>query len=297
MQKIIANVNKDRKEELWTLVKEAHRKFDSFLSEDKDIVLLERRPEYQLKAAEALLRTINPSQNYCYRIPCSLEDDNEGSYDEIKICYFPTYDGITEGALECLVSRLKKRKNIIEKLARIKAIKGSLISPNCQGRLAVEDTNAFKMLTQTEEACYFLLDLITNQDYPFHKVGEDNWLAEGKENGYRALHGTFHWKNGMPAMNDLTIKIHFTTIDYHDNNENGSAAHGDYEEQKMASPHNLDGYQVIIIEGDKLVRPQIIPTPYTDYVLIPGEVPEFIKRLPPLDVSLEESSKSFLLSI
>ncbi len=125
--------------------------------------------------------------------------------------------------------RLKDPHSILKKLVR----KGI-------GFHQLTDLVAFRIIVDTQEDCYKVLDII-NDIYPSNHEKYKDYIVNPKDNGYSSLHivttiGTFR----------RNVEIQVRTSQMHDIAEFGIANHGEYKEaqeariKKLFSPELLN---------------------------------------------------------
>ncbi len=123
--------------------------------------------------------------------------------------------------------RLKDPHSILKKLVR----KGI-------GFHQLTDLVAFRIIVDTQEDCYKVLDII-NDIYPSNHEKYKDYIVNPKDNGYSSLHivttiGTFR----------RNVEIQVRTSQMHDIAEFGIANHGEYKEvqeaRKLFSPELLN---------------------------------------------------------
>lgn len=101
----------------------------------------------------------------------------------------------------------------------------------------IPDLLAFRVITQTEEECFKMLELIMDfgeiitEDF-------DDYITYPKPNGYSALQGPIK----LPEISDNIVEIQIMTQDMYYKNTYGSASHIAYKESKSRYAKPTDKY-------------------------------------------------------
>ena len=167
--------------------------------------------------------------------------------------------------------RVKGSDSIAEKLTRVLAKKGSLVHPKRDG-LVVEDVNGETFVSKTEEDCYALREKLHN--LPFLEiVEEEDFMAQPRPSGYRAIHDTYFWQNGNPRLSGITIEVHHETMDDFRANREGvpncpERSHICYGFRKLEDLHEQGNYQIVIFESGEPRMPRLIKNIFSEYYLI-----------------------------
>lgn len=306
MGKIIANVNEVRRDQLVSQVENVERVYPGFLDPKKDLVLIERKLEYLKKATQEVLRLLGLNEG-SYHVSPPQYSDNQAYYncnEEKRFMYTPINGSGTHQPqdLVLFLSRLKGRDSHTEKLTRYNAKHGTLENPNCPGRISVEDGNGFMVVSSSLEGCDALKTKIDQSQTmkPFGPM-EDYFRVIMKNSGYNAIHQSYLWENGVPEMNQMIFELQYGILSSFaeskfGNPENPGLEHRRYRQDQLSKPHDQGNYQIIIIEGDEIVKPMLVEHQFAKYALIPGE-DELLRESILPDGSSEESSGSYLLSI
>lgn len=128
--------------------------------------------------------------------------------------------------IEC---RIKGKYSIYNKL---KKYEKEWINPNIN---RVEDIIAFRIITDTEDSCYTILEKLMDCaeiDYDLF----DDYISNPKPNGYQAIQSPFKF----PTVSNLDIEIQIMTEDMYYFNTYGPASHIAYKASKSryAKPTN-----------------------------------------------------------
>ncbi|MBI4037173.1 bifunctional (p)ppGpp synthetase/guanosine-3',5'-bis(diphosphate) 3'-pyrophosphohydrolase, partial [Candidatus Daviesbacteria bacterium] len=89
----------------------------------------------------------------------------------------------------------------------------------------IHDLIALRIIVESTEACYQVLDLVHKLFRSFPEPVSD-YIAHPKPNGYQSIH------TRVFGPNDLVFEIQIRTREMHDKAEYGLAAHWNYSEQK-----------------------------------------------------------------
>lgn len=88
----------------------------------------------------------------------------------------------------------------------------------------IHDLLAVRVIVDTEDQCYEVLDVINAEFTPILERFKD-YIKQPKENGYRSLHGTVNFGKH-------TVEVQIRTQKMHDFAEGGAAAHWHYDRHK-----------------------------------------------------------------
>ncbi len=125
--------------------------------------------------------------------------------------------------------RIKSKYSIYNKL---KKYEKEWINPNIS---RVDDLIAFRILTNKEDECFFVLEKLIDHGEPDYDLFDD-YISNPKPNGYRAI----QFPIKFPSVSDLKIEIQIMTKDMYYYNTYGPASHIAYKASKSryAKPTN-----------------------------------------------------------
>lgn len=125
--------------------------------------------------------------------------------------------------------RIKSKYSIYNKL---KKYEKEWINPNIS---RVDDLIAFRILTNKEDECFFVLEKLMDHGEPDYDLFDD-YISNPKPNGYRAI----QFPIKFPSVSDLKIEIQIMTKDMYYHNTYGPASHIAYKASKSryAKPTN-----------------------------------------------------------
>jgi GTP diphosphokinase / guanosine-3',5'-bis(diphosphate) 3'-diphosphatase len=125
--------------------------------------------------------------------------------------------------------RVKCKYSIYNKL---KKYEKEWISPNIT---RIDDLIAFRVLTNTEEQCYLVLEKIMDEGEPDYDLFDD-YISNPKPNGYKAIQFPVTFK----SVSDLEIEVQIMTHEMFYHNTYGPASHIAYKASKSryAKPTN-----------------------------------------------------------
>lgn len=125
--------------------------------------------------------------------------------------------------------RIKSKYSIYNKL---KKYEKEWINPNIS---RVNDLIAFRILTNKEDDCFFVLEKLMDHGEPDYDLFDD-YISNPKPNGYRAI----QFPIKFPSVLDLKIEIQIMTKDMYYHNTYGPASHIAYKASKSryAKPTN-----------------------------------------------------------
>jgi GTP pyrophosphokinase len=125
--------------------------------------------------------------------------------------------------------RVKCKYSIYKKL---KKYEKEWISPNIT---RIDDLIAFRVLTNSEEECYLVLEKIMDEGEPDYDLFDD-YISNPKPNGYKAIQFPVKFK----SVSDLDIEVQIMTHEMFYHNTYGPASHIAYKASKSryAKPTN-----------------------------------------------------------
>ncbi len=125
--------------------------------------------------------------------------------------------------------RVKSKYSIYNKL---KKYEKEWINPNIT---RVDDLIAFRILTNKEDECFFVLEKLMDNGEPDYDLFDD-YISNPKPNGYRAI----QFPIKFPSISDLKIEVQIMTKDMYYHNTYGLASHIAYKASKSryAKPTN-----------------------------------------------------------
>lgn len=125
--------------------------------------------------------------------------------------------------------RVKSKYSIYNKL---KKYEKEWINPNIT---RVDDLIAFRILTNKEDECFFVLEKLMDKGEPDYDLFDD-YISHPKPNGYRAI----QFPIKFPSISDLKIEVQIMTKDMYYYNTYGPASHIAYKASKSryAKPTN-----------------------------------------------------------
>jgi GTP pyrophosphokinase len=125
--------------------------------------------------------------------------------------------------------RVKSKYSIYNKL---KKYEKEWINPNIT---RVDDLIAFRILTNKEDECFFVLEKLIDNGEPDYDLFDD-YISNPKPNGYKAI----QFPIKFPAVSDLKIEVQIMTKDMYYHNTYGPASHIAYKASKSryAKPTN-----------------------------------------------------------
>lgn len=101
----------------------------------------------------------------------------------------------------------------------------------------IQDLLAFRIITETEEECFKVLELIMDNGEILDKDFDD-YISNPKPNGYKALQGPVI----LPSISKNIIEIQVMTQDMYYHNTYGAASHIAYKESKSRYAKPTDKY-------------------------------------------------------
>ena len=125
--------------------------------------------------------------------------------------------------------RIKSKYSIYNKL---KKYEKEWINPNIT---RVDDLIAFRILTNKEEECFFVLEKLMDNGEPDYDLFDD-YISNPKPNGYKAI----QFPIKFPSISDLKIEVQIMTKDMYYHNTYGPASHIAYKasRSRYAKPTN-----------------------------------------------------------
>lgn len=125
--------------------------------------------------------------------------------------------------------RVKSKYSIYNKL---KKYEKEWINPNIT---RVDDLIAFRILTNKEDECFFVLEKLMDNGEPDYDLFDD-YISNPKPNGYKAI----QFPIKFPSISDLKIEVQIMTKDMYYHNTYGPASHIAYKASKSryAKPTN-----------------------------------------------------------
>ncbi len=154
---------------------------------------------------------LEPELYFMYKTYRDLSTD---SYKDQKENIKNIFEYFLEGISLNINVRLKSIYSIHKKLLKKNIIYSQL-----------QDTLGFRILTNTNDDCYLILErIIKHFDVVYSKIKD--YIAFPKKNGYKSLHLTVIYKN-MP------IEVQIRTYKMHNNAEYGKASHLKYKLNKF----------------------------------------------------------------
>jgi len=125
--------------------------------------------------------------------------------------------------------RVKSKYSIYNKL---KKYEKEWINPNIT---RVDDLTAFRILTNKEDECFFVLEKLMDNGEPDYDLFDD-YISYPKPNGYKAI----QFPIKFPSISDLKIEVQIMTKDMYYHNTYGPASHIAYKASKSryAKPTN-----------------------------------------------------------
>lgn len=101
----------------------------------------------------------------------------------------------------------------------------------------IQDILAFRVITETEDECFKVLELLMDNGEILDKDFDD-YISNPKPNGYKALQGPAI----LPAISDNIIEIQIMTQNMYYHNTYGPASHIAYKESKSRYAKATDKY-------------------------------------------------------
>lgn len=157
--------------------------------------------------------------------------------EEAEVCEktLEKYKSLLENTLKNLKfekkieGRVKSKYSIYNKL---KKYEKEWINPNIT---RVDDLIAFRILTNKEDECFFVLEKLMDYGEPDYDLFDD-YISNPKPNGYKAI----QFPIKFPSVSDLKIEIQIMTKDMYYHNTYGPASHIAYKASKSryAKPTN-----------------------------------------------------------
>lgn len=125
--------------------------------------------------------------------------------------------------------RVKSKYSIYNKL---KKYEKEWINPNIT---RVDDLIAFRVLTNKEDDCFFVLEKLMDNGEPDYDLFDD-YISNPKPNGYKAI----QFPIKFPSISDLKIEVQIMTKEMYYHNTYGPASHIAYKASKSryAKPTN-----------------------------------------------------------
>lgn len=148
--------------------------------------------------------------------------------------------------------RLKGRDSSVEKLTRIYAQEKRMESRILSGHISVEDVIGFRLVCLTGDNCREAREIFSRIP-KLQRVHTEDFLANPKESGYRAIHDTFRWhgRRGRGAA----VKVHYVSEEdfhYQHGHPNSSVrSRNYYMDCKLNVPHKQGDYLILVTEKGK----------------------------------------------
>ncbi len=244
---VLSNVNDSRLEQLLDVIEHTDSK-NQFLDRRKELVVVERNPRFLYKFLDEVLPYIMPHN-------CKYVTGKEPvlPHHMVGVASIINYLNTEPREWEPreIIARVKGPDSLVEKITRILGTKSKIADEASPRRLFVEDVYGINVICKTEEECYQLCDKLLNFSSLMLNT-EDDYFG-GSVNGYRALHNTFSWHNGVSAYNGLRIKVHYVTSEEHLKNQHGTLenpgrAHEAYSMLKLLKPHKVGNRQIVVVD-------------------------------------------------
>lgn len=214
------------------------------INEEKGMVLIERNSQVLSGIAQvvrnAFQASVPPQERWSPIYP---------HHTTREIRYFQLLNGSPVSQIEY---RLKGGDSSVEKLTRIYAQEKRVESRILPGHISVEDVIGFRLVCLTGDDCRKAREIFSRIP-KLQMVHTEDFLANPKESGYRAIHDTFRWhgRRGRGAA----VKVRYVPEEdfhYQHGHPNSSArSRNCYMDYKLNAPHKQGDYLILVTEKGK----------------------------------------------
>jgi hypothetical protein len=244
---VVSNVGCKRTISLCRLVRDLDQTLGIIVPE-KPLVLVDRNEAYLDAIAQKILHRLMPEHEM------SVSGHDMPHYLVYENGYMRTYHNKGQGDALRLVARTKHPDSLFEKITRQQAKYGTLQRPD--GSLLIEDTYALTLGGKDAKSVDALCEKVENE-FDFIVIGpgeKDDSYHTPRKTGHAAVHYNGRWKNGNPALEDIRIELQVTDLEAlhyntHGREDQPQRGHAAYAQDKLAKPHHLGNYQVIIVDA------------------------------------------------
>lgn len=250
-KEIISNVNRFALDELLSVIEREDSKLD-FLDKSKELIIIERNPNYLHYFVNSLLSQIGINDYFVKKIN-NVPSLPHHHVDRMGEKYNLDNLGMN-GLMKEFLARVKSPDSAFEKLTRYYGEEEKIRFDSNNSQLFVGDFYGLKIVSEAEEDCRDLSDKISNiKTMDLMKIHDH--MANPPSSGYRALHHTYAWNNGVPRLNGIAFEVHYVTEHDRVNNEQGTnknlgRSHRSYNLSKLKRKHSRGNYEVVIVEHD-----------------------------------------------